>query len=84
MNTPNHLPTVDEVEQFAPEVYALADRYADVTLAGDADFDLEIFDAIDSYLQGGRLSRRSLTFRPNTPACVRRQPCYPPDSSATL
>ena len=49
---PNCLPTVDEVENFAPEVLVLADRYAAETLAGRIDFDLEIFDAIDAYLQG--------------------------------
>lgn len=45
-------PTVAEVESYAPELWELTDRYAEETLQGRVDFDLEIFDAIDSLLQG--------------------------------
>lgn len=41
-----------EVKAYAPELFDLADRYENETVAGHVDFDLEIIDAIDAALCG--------------------------------
>lgn len=45
-------PTFDQVKNYAPELFHLADRYEAETVAGTIDFDLEIIDALDAALRG--------------------------------
>ncbi len=45
-------PTAEQVEAFAPALFALCDRVADVSLETGNDLDLECFDAVCAVMQG--------------------------------
>lgn len=46
------LPTFAEVKSYAPGLFDLADRYENETVAGNVDFDLEVFDAAEAAVLG--------------------------------